>query len=263
MSDACSRHLGRVQEYINRLEERNEGLRSALVGVAAALGYGDGEAPRPEELADRVSELRDVVERQAATLRRKCGTTHRYPTEGELSPEMRARLMPEGMNWPRFEDGEPVRMGDEVASRDDDGSPMTMRAGIVRISGGSVRLYDNNGFRITGEGGDGPLRRPAPSEPTEPQGCPRHCRDSWERLEEDVCETEQDGACGYSERLRGYVRMQRVPMQGRADNRGLQRAWRAFPCPARAVVLPELRREGGEVMSDEPGGGPCAAHVGE
>ena len=48
MSDACSRHLGRVQEYINRLEERNEGLRSALVGVAAALGYGDGETPRPD-----------------------------------------------------------------------------------------------------------------------------------------------------------------------------------------------------------------------
>lgn len=135
MNDACSRHLGRVQEYINRLEERNDGLRAALMGVAAALGYGDGETLRPEELADRVSELRDVVERQAATLSRKCGTTHRYPTEGELSPEMRARLMPEGMNWPRFEDGEPVRMGDEVVSRDDDGSPMTMRVGIVRISG--------------------------------------------------------------------------------------------------------------------------------
>lgn len=183
MSDACSRNLGRVHEYINGLEERSEGLRAALADVAAALGYGDGEAPRPEELADRVSELRDVVERQAATLRRKCGTTHWYPTEEELSPEMRARLMPEGMEWPRFEDGGLVEMGDEVASRDDDGSPKTMRAGIVRISGGSVRLYDNNGFRITGEGSDGPFRRPAPSEPTEPQGCPRHCRDSWERDE--------------------------------------------------------------------------------
>lgn len=49
MSDACSRHLGRVQEYINRLEERNEGLRSALVGVAAALGYGDGERYAADE----------------------------------------------------------------------------------------------------------------------------------------------------------------------------------------------------------------------
>lgn len=188
MSDACSRHLGRVQEYINRLEERNEGLRSALVGVAAALGYGDGEAPRPDELAGMVSELRDVVERQAATLRRKCGTTHRYPTEEELSPEMRARLMPEGMEWPRFEDGGLVEMGDEVASRDDDGSPKTMRVGIVRISGGSVRLYDNNGFRITGEGGDGPLRRPAPAD-ADSSGA----EDSWERLEKDL----EGGACTY------------------------------------------------------------------
>lgn len=72
MSDACSRHLGRVQDYINRLEERSEGLRAALADVAAALGYGEGETLRPEELADRVSELRDVVERQAATLSRKC-----------------------------------------------------------------------------------------------------------------------------------------------------------------------------------------------
>ncbi len=192
MSDACSRHLGRVQEYINRLEERNEGLRSALVGVAAALGYGDGETPRPDELAGMVSELRDVVERQAATPRRKCGTTHRYPTEEELSPEMRARLMPEGMEWPRFEDGGLVEMGDEVASRDDDGSPKTMRAGIVRISGGSVRLYDNNGFRITGEGSDGPLRRPAPAD-ADSSGA----EDSWERLEKDIREVEPTGVCGY------------------------------------------------------------------
>lgn len=188
MSDACSRHLGRVQDYINRLEERSEGLRAALADVAAALGYGEGETLRPEELADRVSELRDVVERQAATLSRKCGTTHRYPTEGELSPEMRARLMPEGMDWPRFEDGEPVRMGDEVVSRDDDGSPMTMRVGIVRISGGSVRLYDNNGFRITGEGGDGPLRRPAPADADSSD-----TEDSWGRLWDDV----SGNACGY------------------------------------------------------------------
>ena len=192
MSDACSRHLRRVQDHINRLEERSEGLRAALADVAAALGYGDGEAPRPEELADRVSELRDVVERQAATLRRKCGTTHWYPTEGELSPEMRARLMPEGMEWPRFEDGGLVEMGDEVASRDDDGSPKTMRVGIVRISGGSVRLYDNNGFRITGEGSDGPLRRPAPADADSSVA-----EDSWERLEKDIREVEPTGVCGY------------------------------------------------------------------
>lgn len=186
MSDACSRHLGRVQEYINRLEERNEGLRSALVGVAAALGYGDGETPRPDELAGMVSELRDVVERQAATPRRKCGTTHRYPTEGELSPEMRARLMPEGMEWPRFDDGEPVKMGDEVASHDDGGSPR--RVGIVRFAGSAVRLYDSFGHRVWDESSEGPIRRPAPAAADSPG-----TEDSWERLEKDL----EGGACTY------------------------------------------------------------------
>ena len=35
--------------------------------------------------------------------------------------EMRPRLMPEGMDWPRFEDGEPVRIGDVAADKDGDG----------------------------------------------------------------------------------------------------------------------------------------------
>lgn len=186
MSDACSRHLRMVQDHINRLEERSEGLRAALADVAAALGYGDGEAPRPEELADRVSELRDVVERQAATLRRKCGTTHWYPTEGELSPEMRARLMPEGMEWPRFDDGEPVKMGDEVASHDDGGSPR--RVGIVRFAGSAVRLYDSFGHRVWDESSEGPIRRPAPAAADSPG-----TEDSWERLEKDL----EGGACTY------------------------------------------------------------------
>ena len=31
------------------------------------------------------------------------------------------RLMPEGMEWPRFDDGEPVRIGDEISWKDDGG----------------------------------------------------------------------------------------------------------------------------------------------
>lgn len=188
MSDAYSIHVGWVKEHINRLRERNECLRAALAEVAAALGYGDGETLRPDELAGMVSELRDTVERQAATLRRKCGTTHRYPTEGELSPEMRARLMPEGMDWPRFEDGEPVRMGDEVAPHDDDGAPMTRMVDIVRFAGSRVRLYDSFGHRVWDESSEGPIRRPAPAAADSPG-----TEDSWERLEKDL----EGGACTY------------------------------------------------------------------
>lgn len=203
MNDACSRHLGRVHEYINGLEERNDGLRAALVGVGAALGYGDGETLRPEELADRVSELRDVVERQAATLSRKCGTTHRYPTEGELSPEMRARLMPEGMEWPRFDDGEPVRIGDEVTSCDDDGSPM--RVGIVRFAGGAARLYDSFGRRVWDDPSEGPIRRPAHAAADSPG-----TEGSWERLEKDL----EGGACTY---FGGHERCVHCPASDYAD----------------------------------------------
>lgn len=186
MSDAYSIHVGWVKEHINRLRERNECLRAAIAKVAAALGYGEGEAPRPDELAGMVSELRDTVERQAATLRRRCGTTHRYPTEGELSPNMRARLMPEGMEWPRFDDGEPVKMGDEVASHDDGGSPR--RVGIVRFAGSAVRLYDSFGHRVWDESSEGPIRRPAPAAADSPG-----TEDSWERLEKDL----EGGACTY------------------------------------------------------------------
>lgn len=34
-----------------------------------------------------------------------------------LLDEVEKRLMPEGMEWPRFEDGEPVRIGDAVESK--------------------------------------------------------------------------------------------------------------------------------------------------
>lgn len=33
---------------------------------------------------------------------------------GDISKELEKRLMPEGMEWPRFEDGELARIGDEV-----------------------------------------------------------------------------------------------------------------------------------------------------
>ena len=35
--------------------------------------------------------------------------------------EVEKRLMPEGMEWPRFDDGEPVRIGDEISWKDDGG----------------------------------------------------------------------------------------------------------------------------------------------
>ncbi len=54
------------------------------------------------------------------------------------------RLMPEGCEWPRFEDGESVRFGDEVA-RDDGSSAHVDRAVFY---GGQWRLFDRYGCEI-------------------------------------------------------------------------------------------------------------------
>ena len=57
------------------------------------------------------------VERQQRHIefaQRKCHERlERIAALSKTVAEMRPRLMPEGMEWPRFEDGEPVRIGDE------------------------------------------------------------------------------------------------------------------------------------------------------
>lgn len=95
-------------------------------------------------------------------------------SESELHGLMDAldrRLMPEGMEWPRFENGEPVRIGDEVDRGDGDA------AGVDKVVfyGDQWRLYDRYGCEINEdmmEPGER-VKRPAPE-------------DSWERLEEDA-----------------------------------------------------------------------------
>lgn len=47
--------------------------------------------------------------------------------------EVRKRLMPEGMEWPRFEDGEPVRIGDEVV---DEAEEFVYRVSEIAFSDG-------------------------------------------------------------------------------------------------------------------------------
>ena len=59
----------------------------------------------------------------------------------ELADEaeaMEARLMPEGMEWPRFDDGEPVRIGDEFMGKD--GKTYTVKQ--VQLIGKCFSLYD-------------------------------------------------------------------------------------------------------------------------
>lgn len=56
----------------------------------------------------------------------------------ERIADMEPRLMPEGMEWPRFEDGEPVRVGDEFMGKD--GKTYTVQQ--VQFIGKCFSLYD-------------------------------------------------------------------------------------------------------------------------
>ena len=85
------------RERNGALEEENERLRDMLNEVAWGLGLGDSAHYYSD---DNYQACQDAV--HAAIDR---------------------RLLPEGMEWPRFEDGEPVRIGDEVTVivHDEDG----------------------------------------------------------------------------------------------------------------------------------------------
>lgn len=77
-----------------------------------------------EHMAERQRERRERMQRHIECVQRLC--RERRERIGELNEaiaEMRPRLMPEGMEWLRFDDGYPVRIGDEVTVtvHDEDG----------------------------------------------------------------------------------------------------------------------------------------------
>ena len=94
----------------------------------------------------------------------------------EVERRLLARLMPEGMEWPRFESGEPVRVGDVV-------SDVEVRSVVFRDGG--ILLSD-----CTSIPGWGTWRSYK-----EPIKLP--VLDTWERLEEDAANLD-DMPCDYS-----------------------------------------------------------------
>lgn len=79
---------------------------------------------------------------------------------GECTDIVAARIMPEGMEWPRYEDGEPVRIGDEVITHN-----VWQTSTVTSISlydGGSSVYYrwcgKDNGASVSGKR----VKRPAP-----------------------------------------------------------------------------------------------------
>ena len=84
------------------------------------------------------------------------------------------RLMPEGMEWPRFETGEQVKFGDEVHVENERPYP-NFNIVVDRISfdkAGFIELFDDSNSEVEYRSGERVKR----AEPT----------DTWERIEEDA-----------------------------------------------------------------------------
>lgn len=169
----CGRHLGAVARYIAMLEAMGRKHGAELEGLRAERDA-----------------LRDGLARMG-------GQTHGYPTEGELSPEMRARLMPEGMEWPRFEDGEPVMIGDDFRTPTSSGLTESVLGvefaeNVWNGGGYQVNIWPDNrddhledNTHYVFDPGER-VKRPEPPE-TESRECrDSDAPDSWERIEDDA-----------------------------------------------------------------------------
>lgn len=99
-----------------------------LLGDAALydyLGYGHegfwGAEKGGVSICRTLESLADMVERELLLVE-LCGLLGIAPmglidvSRQELAREFGKRVMPEGMEWPRFDDGEPVRFGDDAAA---------------------------------------------------------------------------------------------------------------------------------------------------
>ena len=109
-----------------------------------------------EEAKSRHEQRCDRLKAHAWELERKCAERRETIEElGKTIDDMRPRLMPEGMEWPRFEDGEPVKFGDVV-------NGVTVRSMVFREDG--ILLSDCTSvpgwgtWRSYAE----PIKRPAP-----------------------------------------------------------------------------------------------------
>ena len=119
---------------------------------------------RAAKQSDEIRVMRDAIAETCARLGVE-GTGSTVDDAQVIWREISRRLMPEGMEWPRFESGEPVRIGDVV-------SDVEVRSVVFRDGG--ILLSD-----CTSVPGWGTWR--SYKEPIK-----RPIADTWERLDKDA-----------------------------------------------------------------------------
>lgn len=95
----------------------------------------DKHEQRRQRLLGHIAECEMALRRRNARIE---GLGHRISELARENAELRRRAMPEGMKWPRFEDGELVRVGDEFMGKD--GKTYTVQQ--VQFIGKCFSLYD-------------------------------------------------------------------------------------------------------------------------
>lgn len=105
-------------------------------GIEKLRSFADDAAEFIRDVADQI-ELRHQLDVDAAV----------EETEDELAD----RLMPEGLEWPRFEDGEPIARGD---------APDGIAAVMVMLDGSGYELIDMPDYAVRPRGER--VKRPEP-----------------------------------------------------------------------------------------------------
>lgn len=166
-------------------------LGRVLVAIADELDKLRAKANEANNLRQQLESAEDKAERRKrhigylntalhdknGLLERRGGTIARLTAENaELRKQVPTEREREILDmWPRFEDGEPVMVGDRFI--DHKVNERTVRSVIVNNDGVELRTFDGTfDWHETGER----VKRPAPN-------------DSWERFVEDM----QKSACAY------------------------------------------------------------------
>ena len=169
------KRLARLQRQIDEshaaLRRRNERIKE-LNRRASDLTRENAErretirklSDRAAKQSDEIRVMRDAIAETCARLGVE-GTGSTVDDAQVIWREISRRLMPEGMEWPRFESGEPVRIGDVV-------SDVEVRSVVFRDGG--ILLSD-----CTSVPGWGTWR--SYKEPIK-----RPIADTWERLDKDA-----------------------------------------------------------------------------
>ena len=108
---------------------------------------------RRQRLLGHIAECEDALGRRNWRIEELEGRIKALTTE---NAELRKRAMPEGYEWPRFEDGEPVRFGDAFAYGDE-----TFYIDSVQLLRREFHLWATNGRVVTGSNGER-CERPEP-----------------------------------------------------------------------------------------------------